>query len=256
MVTGISGSSQLLSALYSRQANQQKPPGPEEKFAALDADQSGVLETSEIVTLTEEVSSITGTEVDALTYDADADGSLSRSEVDAMMQALVINGPPSAPPPGFYQQAVSSYQTNQTSDPFTRVLEQMSARPMPEPPPTPDEKFTELDTDESGTLNQEELTEFVEEIASTTGQEVSISSYDQDEDGELNQDELDAMMSEVMAQFGPPPNMPEGGSMRDALVSYLENADEDTITDLLELISGYASNISTDADTSSVDVDV
>ncbi|WP_028582623.1 EF-hand domain-containing protein [Desulfogranum japonicum] len=263
MVTSISGSSQLLRSLYTQQANQKKPPSPEEKFAELDTDENGGLDATEIVSLTKEILSITGTEIDATdaisTYDTDGDESLSTSEVDVMMQELMLNANPVAQQSGLFQQAINSYQSNQSTDPLSKILNEMAARPMPKPPPSPEETFAELDTDNSETLSEAELGEFVDEIASMTGETMEVAdvieTYDTDGDSELNQDELDTMMTEIMEQFGPPPNMAAGGSMRDALVSYLDNADDETITDLLELISGYASNISTDADTSSVDVD-
>lgn len=78
--------------------------------------------------------------------------------------------------------------------------------------PDPAEKFKNLDSDGSGSLDKTELSELAKELSKMAGKtldiDASITTYDSDGDGGLSQEETDAMMREVL---GPPPGGGPGG---------------------------------------------
>lgn len=103
--------------------------------------------------------------------------------------------------------------------------------------PDPEEKFNELDSDGSGTLDTVELSAMAQEMSERSGTEIdvedSIATYDVDGDGELSQDEMDTMMQEL----GPPPQQQEMNSaVWQAMQSYLENS-ESSESSLLSMFS-------------------
>ena len=75
--------------------------------------------------------------------------------------------------------------------------------------PDKQQMFGKIDTDGGGTVDQSELTSFVEGLNQKTGMEINaeeaLSTYDADGDGGLSQEEMEAMMSAYMPA---PPIMP------------------------------------------------
>jgi Ca2+-binding EF-hand superfamily protein len=257
MVSGIGGASNALSSMYTQ--NMRSKLSPEEKFNELDTDGDGVLSSSELTSMAEEVASHTGQTINVdeaiTTYDTDGDSMLNQSEMDSMMQAVMENSVPvtGSDSSSLLLQALTAYQENQDEDQLSILLEQLSSREMPPPPPSPEERFNELDSDGDGGLNVEELEVMAEEISSMTGQaidaEEALATYDANEDGVLNMDEMENMMSELRAELGPPPNMKEGGSMADALAAYLEDSDENTVNTILEILGNYSGSNTEDTTT-------
>ena len=118
------------------------------------------------------------------------------------------------------------------------------ARPPGPPPPKPEEKFQELDTDTSGSLDLEELQTMAEQLSQMTGVELSaedlLDRLDADGSGSL---EVGEMPNREKGEFqGPPPFLAEDGSVQDytglaggvnpldSLLSYLSNDDEEQST--------------------------
>jgi len=182
-MTTISGSSSFISSLTSQSMRERQDP--EEKFNSLDSDSNGSLDKTELSELAIELSKITSTTLDVdsaiTTYDADQDGMLNSEEMDTMMNEIM------EPPQGDGDTAVTG-------------------PPPPPPPQDPSELFTDLDEDDSDTLNVSELESFAEQVASMTGEtfdvEDALKNYDADGDGELNQDEMNTMMEARMQEDG------------------------------------------------------
>lgn len=192
-------------------------PGKEQMFSKVDADGGGTIDKVELSAFAKEMSAKTGVEIDAeealTTYDADGDGGLSQEEMDTMMKAEM---PP--PPMG-------------------------GMRAMGMEPPSPEEMFSEIDTDGSGAIDETELTAFAEKMAEDTGFELNldeaIAAYDEDGDSALSQEEMDTMMKAETPAPPPPPPMPE-----QALAAYGQNSGEDDL--LNTLLSMLGSNASSD----------
>lgn len=116
------------------------------------------------------------------------------------------------------------------------------------PPPKPEEKFQELDTDGSGSLNVDELAEMAAHMSEMTGQEVSaedlMAELDSDGNGTLEVGEMPEPPK------GPPPFLAADGSVQDSpagmesfnplesLLSYLDSSAEDETTSSLLDVQG------------------
>lgn len=124
-----------------------------------------------------------------------------------------------------------------------------SQRPPGPPPPTPEEKFQELDTDTSGSLDLEELLSMAEQLSQMTGVEISaedlLEKLDADGSGSV---EVAEMPNPQERGFrGPPPFLAEDGSVQDytdmtdsfnpldSLLSYLSADDEEASSSLWSL---------------------
>jgi Ca2+-binding EF-hand superfamily protein len=262
MVTGIDTSS-LLGVMNTREMGNR--PSPQEKFKEIDTDGDGTISVSELEAMTTEMASLTGQAIDATesvaTYDQDGDGALSQSEMDSMMHEVMKKfGPPPGQNEGDaeFQQAMEAYLANQDSDQISMLLDQLGSQPVPPPPPDPAEKFAELDTNDDGGLSVDELEVMTAEMESMTGQaidtEEAVATYDANEDGVLDQDEMELLMSELREELGPPPAMEEGATMADLFSSYLEDADSETLSSFMEIISNYVT--SSGQTSGGVDIDV
>ncbi len=108
-----------------------------------------------------------------------------------------------------------------------------------QPKVSPEEKFSELDTDGDAVLSASELKVVAEEVAARSGQSLNIdemiTSYDVDGDAMLDQSEMDTMMQDVMENVAPPPPPEDSSAMvMQALSAYQENQGEDGLATLLE----------------------
>lgn len=220
---------------------------PAEKFKSLDSDSNGSLDKTELSDLAKELSNMLGKTLNVdssiTTYDTDNDGMLSQSETDTMMRETL--GPPPAGGKGGPPIFSDSTTEEQLSD-LIDILSQMSLSSVETMTrPDPAEKFTELDSDSSGGLNDTEISAMAEDIAAVTGQTVDFSealtNYDADGDGELNQDEVDTLMQDQVKphEAPPPPPSAEGsGSARlqQALSAYQSNSGEDRLEQLRLLL--------------------
>lgn len=88
MMNGISSSS----AYFGQMQGMGQKQGSADKFAKLDVDGNGGIDTSELQTLTDKISAKTGMDMSveevSATYDADNDGLLSQDETKAMMMEI------------------------------------------------------------------------------------------------------------------------------------------------------------------------
>ncbi len=208
-------------SMYSSMQRVQGPPPkkPEELFSVVDSNQSGGIDQSELEALAEKISEETGQTIDTenaiANYDADADGVLSMAELQNLMMESGLE-----PPEANVSMAMDAYGKN-------------GPPPMQgPPPPKPEELFAETDSNEDGTIDQDELDALAEKIAEATGQtidtETAIADYDADGDGSLNQEELQSLMEDNMPAPPPPPSFSQ----------YATNSyqDQDTLTKLLEAL--------------------
>ena len=103
---------------------------------------------------------------------------------------------------------------------------------------SPEEKFSQLDTDSNGGLSKTELETVLSDITAKTGATLSvddsITSYDTDNDTMLSRSEMDTMMRDIMEQYGPPA---EQASMDQAISAYMNNSESDQVTSLLDKLS-------------------
>jgi len=223
---------------------------PAEKFKSLDSDSNGTLDKTELSELAKELSQMIGKTLNVdssiTTYDADNDGMLNQSEMDTMMRETL--GPPPSGGQGPEMQAGTLFSDSTAEEQLSGLIDMLnqitlnSAATLMKPDPA--EKFTELDSDSSGGLDESELAVMAEDIAAVTGQTVdfskALSNYDADGDGELNQEEMAGMMQDQMKPNGaPPPPPPEGnGSARlqQALSAYQSNSGEDRLDQLRKLL--------------------
>ena len=107
-------------------------------------------------------------------YDTSGDGVLDATEADRMAEDMKPNGPP---------------------------------------PPPPEVMFSELDEDDSGSLDETELAV----LADKTGTNVSdvLKTYDANEDGSLDSTEAQTMFEELRPPAPPPPPPGQGEGLTD-----------------------------------------
>ena len=261
MVNSIGGNQGMLNTMFNQSV--QRRPSPEEKFNEIDTDSSGGISAAELVTLTEEISSRSGqtitTEDAFATFDSDEDGALSQSEMDNMMTAVMEQfGPPSqsgGADPSF-QQALSRYSENMGSSDLNSMISQIGSMPAPPPPPNAAEQFSEIDANSDGAIDTDELSVLLDEMSEVSGTTLDtdelLAASDGDSDGVLNEEEMHSLMSELHDKLGPPPQNGNMATMGDIFSSYLEDADSDTLSSLVEIlgnhISSNSSNYSTGVD--------
>ena len=98
----------------------------------------------------------------------------------------------------------------------------------------PAEKFKELDSDSSSTLDITELSTLALELSKMTGNtlevEDAITSYDTDGDSQLSQEETMALIRDFL---GPPPEA--NSEAERAAQAYLANSNDDKISVLMEM---------------------
>ena len=120
-----------------------------------------------------------------------------------------------------------------------------------QPPPQDKDVFKVADSDSNGLVSSTELATLADGIEEITGNSIDVdealSTYDADGDGSLSGEELfglmssqgfnPAGMSEVEGKdggMGPPPPPPP----QQAASAYQSNSGEDTISQLIELLTG------------------
>ena len=137
---------------------------------------------------------------------------------------------------------------NGTSSAISMMM--LSGSMQRQPPPPEKDLFQVSDTDGDGQVSEAELGSLVEGINQVTGSSLTaadaLSSSDADQDGYLSSEELLGMMTQngfsspgmTGTESGesrqPPPPPPVGQAMS----SYAQNAEEDTLAELLELLQG------------------
>jgi Ca2+-binding EF-hand superfamily protein len=101
MIEGISGSG--MQYMLQAQQMQHRQGPPPDMFKALDSNNSGGIDQSELDVWAKDMSSKTGQTIDTSkaisSYDADGDGMLSSTELDSFFQSSGIKGPDGPPPP-------------------------------------------------------------------------------------------------------------------------------------------------------------
>ena len=129
MMNGISSSSGYFGQMQMQSMGQK--PGQEGKFAKLDTDGNGGIDTSELQTITDKISQRTGQAVSveevSATYDADNDGLLNQDETNTMMMELreKMGGKQQA---GMHSQQnlATAYQAESENDLATTLMEMLS----------------------------------------------------------------------------------------------------------------------------------
>lgn len=127
MMNGISGASSYFGQMQSMGQKQ----GAGDKFAQLDADSSGSIDSSELQTLTDKIAQKTGLDMDveevSAAYDTNNDGLLSQDETKAMMmemrQKMGMKGQGNMGGMG-NMQSLSAYET-ETEDDLAKTLMDM-----------------------------------------------------------------------------------------------------------------------------------
>jgi len=197
-------------------------PDQQQMFGKVDTDGSGAVDQSELTSFAAGLSEQTGIEINAeealSAFDANGDGALSQEEMEAMMGAYM-------PPPPIMPAAGEESGGSG-----------MNFASMPPPPPDKAEMFNSIDADGSGTIDESELTSFIDELARNTGIEINaeeaLASYDADGDGALSPDEMDTMMAATM----PPPPPPPPSQVVAAYNQTTADSDSETISQLLSLL--------------------
>ncbi len=263
----------------------------QEMFKKVDSDGSSTVSRAELLALTDKISEDSGESFDATEllsqYDNDSDGVLSEDEMNSLMESIkpkherdaMMNNEEQtgSQSSGLDTASLASYLSNSGQDlvsSLISMLEQLQSSiseeeddsnapasqvkgmqgAPPPPPPNPEEMFSELDSDSSGTLSSDELQTLLDKMAEVTGesQEASelLTMYDNDSDGTLSSDEMDTMMKAM----GPPPPPPQeamsnsstessgSSTLQDALASLLQNSDQNSISSLLKMLKNSSSN--------------
>ena len=211
MINNIQNTGSYMTSIQS----QQRPPKPDpaHMFQEIDTDGDGGINQTELTTMAEKFSEMSGQTIDVenalSTYDADGDGSLSQEEMKTFMEENV-------PPPDFAQGMPG--------------MQNMAAH-----------MFKQIDTDGDGGINQAELTSMAEAFNEMTGNTIdvegAIDTYDTDGDGSLSQEEMKAFMEENV----PPPDLNSGmqgmqnvaaNSLMDVLGNSEDEEEEDAVFNL------------------------
>jgi Ca2+-binding EF-hand superfamily protein len=209
-MSGISGISGYTNYSYTQAMPMaQGRKGKDDLFTKIDSDGSGKVSQAELEAFTSKMSQVTGATAEAgdfSTYDADGDGELSEEELQSFLDANRPQQPP------------------------------MGMMGMP-PGPSPEEMFSQADTDGSGGLGQDEIDVLVSTISQATGTTVdttsAISDYDTDGDNELSMGELKGFLD----ASGLKPPAPPAGGMAGAAGS--TSTEDDLFDTLTESISAF-----------------
>jgi Ca2+-binding EF-hand superfamily protein len=194
-ISGISG--YMSYACTQGMASSQRQKGGGDLFSKIDTDGSGKVSKTELQDFTKKMSQATSTTVstdDSLdTYDKDGDGELSSTELKCYLDANRPKQPP---------------------------MDMMGMGMMGMPPgPSPEEKFSEADADQSGGLSQTELDALLSGISQAAGTTIdttdAIASYDSDNDGELSSDEVKDFLDASGLTPPPPPQIGLNGTGED-----------------------------------------
>jgi hypothetical protein len=123
MINGISGST----GSFSQMQGMQQRKGMGERFRQLDADKNGGLDQTELQTMTDKISEMTGQKLNVeeitKTYDANNEGLLGQGEMQSMMMELRGSAGSSQGGKGSMQSMLSSYQADPEKDSFSALMD-------------------------------------------------------------------------------------------------------------------------------------
>jgi Ca2+-binding EF-hand superfamily protein len=148
-------------------------------FAKVDADSSGGIDQTELQALTSDISSKTGSTLDATklfsALDGDGDKSISSDELAAGLQSVM-------PPPPSTVDFAQSRTGGQGQD----------------------DLFSKVDSNSDGSLNEAEMSAFTSKMKTETGKDspASFATLDSDSDGKLSQTEFEAGRPGASASTG------------------------------------------------------
>ncbi len=123
MINGISASA----GSFTQMQGMQQRKGMGERFNQLDADKNGGLDQTELQTMADKISEMTGQKLNVeevtKTYDANNDGLLGQDEMQSMMMELrgTVGGPQGGK--GSMQSMLSTYQTDSEKDSFSTLMD-------------------------------------------------------------------------------------------------------------------------------------
>ncbi len=123
MMNGISAST----GSFAQMQGMQQRKGTGERFNQLDTDKNGGLDQTELKTMTDKVSEMTGQKISVeevtKTYDANNDGLLGQDEMQSMMMELrgAAGGPQGGK--GSMQSMLSTYQSDPEKDSFSALMD-------------------------------------------------------------------------------------------------------------------------------------
>ena len=123
MMNGISAST----GSFAQMQGMQQRKGMGARFTQLDADKNGGLDQTELQSMTDKISEMTGQKLNVeevtKTYDANNDGLLGQGEMQSMMMEL--RGPAGGPQggKGSTQSLLSTYQTDSEKDSFSALMD-------------------------------------------------------------------------------------------------------------------------------------
>ncbi|AAR36512.1 EF-hand domain-containing protein [Geobacter sulfurreducens] len=126
--------------------------------------------------------------------------------------------------------------------------------------PDPKEMFKKVDTDGDGAVSQTELQAMVEKMQERTGQSINVeesfTNADSDGSGSLSEEELKGFRESMRpphereAMMGGEPMDESATALKDALQSYLANADDQSIAELISFLKGASDSDSSSSSTS------
>lgn len=128
MISGISDSGGYMTQMQMQEMRQR--PNQGERFNQLDADKNGGIDQTELQTMTDQISQMTGQQINveevSKTYDTNSDGLLARDEMQTMMMEL--RDKTGGPPQGGQNrmQALAAYQSDQ--DPTSILLDMLNGQ--------------------------------------------------------------------------------------------------------------------------------
>ena len=190
-MSSVSLSGGLSATLFSSLQKSQATDRTQQLFGKLDTNGDGAIDTSELKTFADDISSKTGTTVDAsslmTSLDSDGNGSVSSTELKDNGKALFDQ----------LRQQLMGSQLQATSR-----------------PPDADKIFSSMDSDGDGSISKSELDSFLSQRTDGSGNGPSaadlIARDDSDGDGKISADELKAGMQN--GPHGPPPARSQGSS--------------------------------------------
>ena len=127
MISGISGSGGYMAQMQMQGTRQR--PNQGERFNQLDADKNGGIDQTELQTLSDQVSMITGQQINveeaSKAYDSNNDGLLAQDEMQSMMMELrdKMGGGPQGGQNSM--QALAAYQSDPEQDPTSILLDML-----------------------------------------------------------------------------------------------------------------------------------
>ena len=130
MIGGISGSGSSMAQMQQMKGMQgMGRQNRGEQFSKLDTDKNGGIDQTELQTMTDQISSITGQQINvedvSKTFDANNDGLLAQDEMQSMMSTLreKMGGGSTMGMGQNPMQSMAAYQTDPDQDPVSMLLD-------------------------------------------------------------------------------------------------------------------------------------